>query len=57
MESPARQLSKAIEDLEEGFLLVVTGAGISRASGIATYRGSEPDAVWKQSDVNMATFD
>jgi NAD-dependent deacetylase len=35
--------------------LVVTGAGISAASGIATFRGSEPDAVWSQNDVAVAT--
>ena len=57
MDSLVRQLSRAIEELEAGYLLVVTGAGISRASGIATFRGSEPDAVWKQNDVNLATFD
>ncbi len=36
-------------------LLVVTGAGISRASGIQTFRGSDPGAVWNTSDVDMAT--
>jgi NAD-dependent deacetylase len=36
-------------------LLVVTGAGVSAASGIRTFRGSEPDAIWKQSDVELAT--
>jgi NAD-dependent deacetylase len=34
----------------------VTGAGISRASGIPTFRGSEKGAVWKTSDVSLATF-
>lgn len=38
-----------------GLALVVTGAGISAPSGIATFRGSEPEAVWKQHDVEMAT--
>jgi NAD-dependent deacetylase len=39
----------------DGPLLIVTGAGVSRASGIRTFRGSEPDAVWKTSDMEMAT--
>ena len=39
-----------------GPLLVVTGAGISQASGIPTFRGPEPEAVWKQSDQEKATF-
>lgn len=57
MKDPVGQLAETLESIEEGLLLVVTGAGVSRASGIATFRGSEPDAVWKQSDVSMATFD
>lgn len=40
-----------------GRLLTVTGAGISRASGIPTFRGSEPGAVWSRHDVELATFD
>ncbi|MCZ6726978.1 MAG: RNA polymerase subunit sigma [Acidobacteria bacterium] len=39
----------------QGLVLVVTGAGISVASGIKTFRGSEPDAVWRQNDVANAT--
>lgn len=57
MEETAEGLAQALEGLEEGLLLVVTGAGVSRASGVATFRGSEPEAVWKQSDVSLATFD
>ncbi|MGB3563859.1 MAG: Sir2 family NAD-dependent protein deacetylase [Thermoanaerobaculia bacterium] len=57
MRDPASELAAAVEGIDDGLLLVVTGAGVSRASGIATFRGSEPDAVWKQSDVSLATFD
>ena len=57
MDEAAGNLVDDLSGLEDGLLLVVTGAGVSRASGIATYRGSEPDAVWKQSDVSRATFD
>jgi NAD-dependent deacetylase len=57
MDEAVGHLTEALEELEDGLLLVVTGAGVSRASGVATFRGSEPDAVWKQSDVSLATFD
>ena len=40
-----------------GEILIVTGAGISAASGISTFRGSEPDAIWKQHQLRLATFD
>ena len=50
-------LASLIEALRtiDGFVLVVTGAGVSAASGISTFRGSEPDAVWRRHDVDMAT--
>ncbi len=51
------QLLEAINALKQSLLLVVTGAGISAASGIPTFRGSEPNAVWKVSDFELATFD
>ena len=37
-------------------ILIVTGAGISVASGIAPFRGSDPDAVWNQDVMEKATF-
>ncbi len=52
-----RALIVALEELGTGRLLVVTGAGISAASGISTFRGSEPDAVWRQTDIRIATYD
>ncbi len=39
-----------------GLLLVLTGAGISAASGIPTFRGSEPDAIWTRDVTEMATL-
>ncbi len=56
MEDLARRLADEIEALE-GALLTVTGAGISLASGIPTFRGSDSEAIWKQSDMELATFD
>lgn len=53
-EVPAPLLA-AVHAAGDGLLLVVTGAGVSAASGIATFRGPEPDAVWKHSDVALAT--
>jgi NAD-dependent deacetylase len=42
-------------DLSRGPLLVVTGAGISLASGIPTFRGTDPHAVWSESVLAMGT--
>jgi NAD-dependent SIR2 family protein deacetylase len=39
-----------------GRLLVVTGAGISLASGIPTFRGADPGAVWKRDVTELGTF-
>jgi len=36
-------------------LVVVTGAGISLASGIPTFRGTDPDAVWKKDVTELGT--
>ena len=36
-------------------LLVVTGAGVSLASGIPTFRGSDPDAVWAHDVTELGT--
>jgi NAD-dependent deacetylase len=39
-----------------GHILVVTGAGISLASGIPTFRGNDAGAVWKQDVTELGTF-
>ena len=36
-------------------VLFLTGAGISLASGIPTFRGSDPDAIWSKDVVEKAT--
>jgi NAD-dependent deacetylase len=42
---------------ETGPLLVLTGAGISAASGLATFRGTDPDAIWNLDVKVVATRD
>jgi len=54
---PIREFYSSLTDAlraVDGLVLVVTGAGVSAASGVSTFRGSEPDAVWRQHDVSMA---
>ena len=48
-------LSQALEDVGRGHVVVVTGAGISLASGIPTFRGSDPDAVWSRDVTELGT--
>jgi NAD-dependent deacetylase len=55
MERDAMELAGALEDHLGGRLLIVTGAGISHASGIATFRGSDSGAVWRRDDLELAT--
>lgn len=54
---PVERLVGALEEVGTGSLLVVTGAGVSHGSGLATFRGTDSGAVWKNSDVALATFD
>lgn len=50
-----RLLAAALDD-RDGKLLVVTGAGVSLASGIPTFRGTDPGAIWKRDTTELATF-
>lgn len=52
--SELRALAQTVRDTE-GLLLVVTGAGISLASGIPTFRGTDKDAVWKKDVTELGT--
>lgn len=38
------------------YLVVVTGAGISLASGIPTFRGSDKDAIWNKDVTELGTY-
>jgi NAD-dependent deacetylase len=48
-------LVAALRDARDELVLVTTGAGISLASGIPTFRGTDPDAVWKRDLMELAT--
>jgi NAD-dependent deacetylase len=56
--SPPHLLDALATELRKphGHALVVTGAGISLASGIATFRGTDPGAVWKRDVTELGTF-
>jgi NAD-dependent deacetylase len=49
------RLAKALQAVGQGYIVVVTGAGISLASGIPTFRGNDPDAVWARDVTELGT--
>jgi NAD-dependent deacetylase len=56
MHTESRRLASVIE-ATRGLIVVLTGAGISLASGIPTFRGSDPGAIWAKDVREMATLD
>lgn len=52
---PAGQLRDAVRE-QHGLIVVLTGAGISLASGISTFRGEDPGAIWKHDVMERATL-
>jgi NAD-dependent deacetylase len=56
MLSDLEVLVEAMQGAEGKFLVVVTGAGISLASGIPTFRGQDKDAVWGRDVTELGTF-
>ena len=55
MNEATARLADALQALGRDPLVVVTGAGISLASGIPTFRGTDPDAVWHRDVTEMGT--
>lgn len=55
MTDATETLCQHLRAKREGFLLVVTGAGISLASGIPTFRGTDDDAIWSKDVTELGT--
>ncbi|MES1244565.1 MAG: Sir2 family NAD-dependent protein deacetylase [Acidobacteriota bacterium] len=55
MEGDAHLLAEAIRKVESGLILVVTGAGVSAASGLPLFRGTDPDAIWNRDILEIGT--
>jgi len=49
------ELAASVAAASSGLVLMVTGAGVSRASGIPTFRGTDPGAVWKREVTELGT--
>jgi NAD-dependent deacetylase len=47
MQAAVAALVEAVRSTHSEQILIVTGAGVSHASGIPTFRGSDPGAIWK----------
>jgi NAD-dependent deacetylase len=59
METEAREgkdiLAAALRKAGTGLVVVVTGAGVSAASGLPLFRGTAPDAVWNRDVTEIGT--
>lgn len=55
MNDAVESLARRIESVGNGHLVVVTGAGVSHASGIPTFRGTDPGAIWKKDVTELGT--
>lgn len=56
LEKHAARLSEGLAAARGKYLVVVTGAGISLASGIPTFRGTDKDAVWNKDVTELGTY-
>lgn len=56
MTDAVSQLATALEHARNTFILVVTGAGVSAPSGLPTFRGDDPDAIWSRDVTEIATY-
>lgn len=52
----AERLAEALRRAGSGLLIPVTGAGVSVASGLPTFRGTDPDAIWSRDVTEVGTF-
>jgi NAD-dependent deacetylase len=55
MDNALSDLTTALRSTHPGQILIVTGAGISLASGIPTFRGSDAGAIWKKDVTELGT--
>ena len=55
MTDTAEALARQLDAVGNGRLVVVTGAGVSHASGIPTFRGTDPGAIWKKDVTDLGT--
>ncbi|MDI3282583.1 Sir2 family NAD-dependent protein deacetylase [Polyangium sp. 15x6] len=55
MQDALATLTDAVRSTQADQILIVTGAGVSHASGIPTFRGSDPDAIWKRDVTELGT--
>src|SRR5690349_18291587 len=56
MEDDARTLAEALRRVGTGLVVAVTGAGVSAASGLPTFRGTDPGAIWSRDVTEVGTF-
>ncbi|HRI67373.1 MAG TPA: Sir2 family NAD-dependent protein deacetylase, partial [Polyangium sp.] len=54
-QSSTQSLVQAIEATNPAQILVLTGAGVSHASGIPTFRGNDIEAIWKRNPMELGT--
>ena len=57
LQPDVERLARDLAEIGTAPLLVVTGAGISLASGIPTFRGQDPGAIWQSDLVERATHE
>ena len=57
MEKQARLVTEALQRAGKGLVLVVTGAGVSAPSGLPTFRGTDPGAIWNRDVTEIGTRD
>lgn len=50
---PVSRLAEAFRGSSQ--IVIITGAGISAASGLPTFRGNDPDAIWSKDVTEIAT--